>query len=350
MNGTVSILTPSFRRADLYPETFASLQAQSYPDWEEIIVDDGSDPECLQSMRQIIRDEPRVTLLERDREPKGACTCRNIGVERCRGEYLIFLDTDDLLEPHCLAQRVAVMEQNPELDLAIFPSEIFNKIPGDAARWWNVETERDLLTRQFHQDAICQGTGCIWKKSSFVKIGMWAEHLAIWQDIDLFLRAFIQDYKVKVCFDLSPDLLYREHDSLSRSGFYSRPKVESRCRVIRDAVRLLEECGKLKQKHLARFMVGETVYGAARGRHFDLANDLLNWAREVHVLDASEVRLLRRSVLACRSRMIRFSVVRNWIESQLKTFHSISLLGTVPKTEPLRRTKAGLGSTGAASH
>ncbi len=337
MSSTVSILTPSFRRADLYPETFASLQSQSYPDWEEVIVDDGSDPECLEQMRRIIRDEPRVTLLQRNREPKGACSCRNIGVNRCKGDYLIFLDTDDLLAPHCLAQRVAVMEQHPELDLAIFPCEIFNRTPGDAGRWWNVETDRDLLTRQFHQDAICQGTGCIWRKSSFVKIGMWAEHLAIWQDIDLFLRAWIQDYKVRVCFDHPADLLYREHDSLSRSGFYARPKVESRCRVIRDAVRLLEECGKSHQKPLARYMVGETVYGAARGRHFDLASDLLKWSSEANVLDSSDFRVLRRAVLACRSRLIRFSHVRNWVESQLRVFQAISLLGKVPNSEPLRQ-------------
>jgi glycosyltransferase involved in cell wall biosynthesis len=288
-------------------------------------------------MQRIIADEPRVKWMERNREPKGACTCRNIGVERSNGKYLIFLDTDDLLAPHCLEQRVAVMEQNPQLDLAIFPSEIFNRIPGDAGRWWNIETERDLLTRQFHQDAICQGTGCIWRKSSFIRIGLWAEHLAIWQDIDLFLRAWIQDYKVKVCFDHPPDLFYREHNSLSRSGFYARPKVESRCRVIQDAVRLLDECGLHRKKPLARFMVGETVYGAASGRHFDQAQDLLNWAAQTEVLQYSELKALRRAIFACRSRMTRFSLIRNWIERQLKIFHAESLLGKIPRAEPLRQ-------------
>ncbi len=337
MSPVVSILTPSFNRADLYTETLASLKKQTYPHWEELIVDDGSCEECCGLMHRIIADEPRVRWIERNRGPKGACTCRNIGVEQSRGKYLIFLDTDDLLTPYCIEQRVKVMEQNPELDLAIFPSEIFNKVPGDAGRWWNIETDRDLLTRQFHQDAICQGTGCIWKKSSFVKIGMWAEQLAIWQDIDLFLRAWIQDYKVKVCFDHPPDLLYREHYSLSRSGFYSRQKVESRCQVIRDAVKMLDDKGQQHKKPLARFMVGETVYGAARGRHFDLATDLLSWAVRAQVLQPPEVKALRRAILACRSRMIRFSMVRDWIEAQLKTFNAESLLGKIPKTEPLRQ-------------
>ena len=337
MNPVVSILTPSFNRADLYPETLASLKAQTYPHWEELVVDDGSTESCFQEMRQLVRDEPRVQLIQREREPKGACTCRNIGVERSRGEYLIFLDTDDLLAPHCLEQRVAVMEQHPELDLAIFPCEIFNKVPRDTGRWWNVETDRDLLTRQFHQDAICQGTGCIWKRSSFIRLGMWAEHLAIWQDIDLFLRAWIRDFKVKVCFDLPPDLHYREPQSLSREGFYSRPKVESRCQVIRDAVTLLHKCDKQEHLRLVRFMVGETVYGAARGRHFDLANDLLCWAWGEEILTGTEYRILVRAVLACRSRLIRFTLIRRQIESELAVFHAESWLGRVPSSESLIR-------------
>ncbi len=337
MAAVISIITPSFNRGDLYPETLASLRAQDYPDWEQIIVDDGSDAACLRQMRDVIAAESRVTLLERDREPKGACTCRNIGVEHSSGQYLIFLDTDDLLAPHCLSQRVQVMQQHPELDLAVFPCEIFHSVSGDAARWWNVATDRDLLSRQFHQDAICQGTGCIWRKSSFLRIGMWAEHLAIWQDIDLFLRAWIQDYCAKVCFDLPADLYYREHSSLSRSGFYARPKVESRCRVIRDAVQLLEASGKSGQKRLARYMVGETVYGAARGRHFDLANDLLKWSHEAGVLNGLEFRRLSRAVLACRSRLIRFPFVRSWVESQLKIFQAISLLWKLPTSAPLQQ-------------
>ncbi len=331
----VSIITPSFNRGDLYAETFRSLQKQTRQDWENVVVDDGSSAECIQAMRQLTADEPRVKISIRDRTPKGACTCRNIGVEQCTGKYVIFLDTDDLLEPHCLQQRVAVMEQNPELDLAFFPCRVFETKPGDLGLWWNIETDRDLLERQFHQDAIAQGTGVIWKKSSFVSIGMWGEHLAIWQDIDLFLRTFIQNYRYKICFDLPADLLYRRHNSLSREGFYTRPKAESRCRVIRDAVDLLDTHEKTHLRHMARFMVGETVYGAARGRQFDLASDLLTWAIGKDIVNAAEAKILKRSIQACWCRAIRFDSVRQWIERKLETFHSLSQLCRVADSEPL---------------
>lgn len=71
----------------------------------------------------------RAFDFSRDREPKGACTCRNIAVENARGRYVLFLDTDDLLAPFCLAQRVAVLDSQPDLDFAVFSMLLFTGSP-----------------------------------------------------------------------------------------------------------------------------------------------------------------------------------------------------------------------------
>ena len=126
-------------------------------------MDDGSTDHSLEVIGKYVQRDPRCKLFVRDRGPKGACTCRNIGVDKSHANYLIFLDADDLLAPNCIEQRSAVMEQHQNLDLSIFPAAIFENEPYDVNKWWNIETDRDLLTRQLHQDAICQGTGCIWK-------------------------------------------------------------------------------------------------------------------------------------------------------------------------------------------
>ena len=290
----VSIITPSFNRADLYPETLASLKAQTYPHWEEIVVDDGSAADCLHQMRQLVCDEPRVTLLLRDREPKGACTCRNIGVERSRGDYLIFLDTDDLLAPHCLEQRVAVMEQHPELDLAIFPCEIFNKVPGDVGRWWNIDSDEDLLSRQFRMDVLCQGTGCIWRKDAFLDLGLWDESLLIWQDVDLFLRAYIRRLEIRICFDLPRDMFYRQHSlSLSANDYFSLPKLLSRIAVLKKNVTLLTQSSSSEIVRIAAPMARDIYSAAVRSGHFDLARNLINWAVGMGVITRAErIRLM----------------------------------------------------------
>jgi len=342
MTSLVSIITPSFNCAKLVHETLESLLAQSNHHWECIIVDDGSTDGTLEIIDKYVQQDSRFKLFIRDRGPKGACTCRNIGVNMSRGDYLIFLDTDDLLAPQCIEQRTEIMEQHPELDLAIFPAAIFENEPYDVNKWWNIETDRDLLTRQLHQDAICQGTGCIWKKSSFVNIGMWNESLMIWQDIDLFLRTWIQNYQYLVCFEHEADLHYRRHASLSVAGFFQRAKVESRCQVIRNAVDLMIETRKTDLVRETRFLLAETVVGAARGLQHDLARDLLNFGISSNVLNRHECNLLRQVLLACRTRAWRWSLIRGWLQNQLTIFQADSFLGQVDCSEPLIQTKDSL--------
>ena len=335
----ISVITPSFNRAAFVEDTLLSLVNQNATNWECIIVDDGSTDNSLEIISSYARYDQRFKLFKRERGPKGACTCRNIGVEKATGEYLIFLDTDDLLAPHCIEQRIEIMERHSQLDLAIFPAAIFENEPYDVNKWWNIETDRDLLTRQLHQDAICQGTGCIWRKSSFVNVGMWDETLAIWQDIDLFLRAWIQDYRYLVCFEHVADLHYRKHASLSGSNFFQRNKVESRCRVVRHAIDLMIETGKTHLVRETRFLLAETVVGAAKCGQHDLANDLLTFSISKNILTRKERKILRGVLLACRVGAWRWSLIRKWLQNQLTIFHADSFLGKIDCSEPLIQTK-----------
>tara|TARA_Y100001978_G_scaffold188773_1_gene190467 strand:+ start:570 stop:1652 length:1083 start_codon:yes stop_codon:yes gene_type:complete len=338
----LSIITPSFNSEELIRETLDSLIVQRDPHWECIIVDDGSSDNTVTIINEYASRDPRFRFIARDRGPKGACTCRNIGVEKSRGRYLIFLDTDDLLAPHCIEQRLEIMEQHRDLDLAIFPSAIFKQRPYDVNKWWNVETDRDLLTRQLHQDAICQGTGCIWKKSSFQDVGMWNETLMIWQDIDLFLRTWIQDYRYRVCFGHEVDLHYRKHASLSGSDFFRPAKVESRCQVIRDTVNLMQRCNKNSFVRETRFLATETIVGAARSGQYDLAKDLLNFSTSNHVLTSKEQSLLRRMLPVFRTGAWQWGPLRNWIQNKLSVFHADSQLGKVNCDQPLIQTASRL--------
>ena len=193
----VSIITPSFNRADVISETAQSIFNQTYKNWEWVITDDGSTDESMKILQQYAAADNRVKLFERKREPKGACTCRNISIENSTGDYLLFLDSDDLLASFCLQQRVNTMHENPDCDFAIFSMLIFRKKPGDMMLLWNIDSPKDDIERILLGDAICQGTGTLWKKSSFVKIGMWDEKLLLWQDVELHLRSLL--YPLKYC-------------------------------------------------------------------------------------------------------------------------------------------------------
>jgi hypothetical protein len=315
----------------LLPATIESVLTQTWAYWDLIVLDDGSTDRTREIVAAYARRDGRIRLFDRSREPKGACTCRNEGVGWSSGTYVMFLDTDDILEPFCLEQRVTAMERDPTLDFAIFPSLMFEDVPYDLALWWNIDKPEDELGRQFKQDAICQTTGVLWRKDSFRRIGMWDEDLAIWQDIDLFLRAFIQGYRYTKFFDLPPDLHIRvTPTSLSRSDFHTPAKTASRAKVVRRAVELLKARGMGDRVREAGPMVAEIVSGAARSGQFETAQELLRWAAAADVLSQRECRRLAATVLARRTRLTKLPTVAKWVAGVEATFCAASTLGRLP--------------------
>lgn len=326
----VSVITPNFNREEYVSATLESLLEQTLQNWECVIVDDGSEDDSPSVIGRYVSADSRFRYLTRTREPKGPCTCRNLGVDYSQGEYLIFLDTDDLLEPFCLEQRVRVMDQNPDLDFAIFPGMLFEETPHDLELWWNVDNATDQLTRQFRQDAICQGTGVIWRKGAFNRVGRWDESLTMWQDIDLFFRAYIGGYKFAKSFDLPPDLHNRRNpSSLSRKGFFAPEKIASRVVVIKRAVELLHQHGKSHYLREARYMVAETASGMARSGDGRGARKLISWALRSGVLRASEARQLRQLALLQATRLGQLPVLRGRIRVLSRLFSAESTLGAI---------------------
>lgn len=295
MNEVVSIITPSFNRAKLVTETAESIFAQTYPHWEWMIVDDGSTDNSWEVLQTFAQKDSRVKIFKRDRGPKGACACRNIAIEKSTGTYLIFLDTDDILAPFCLEQRVKAMQEQPACDFIIFPMLLFKKQLDDVNRLWNVDKNIDELMRMLINDPICQGTGTLWRKKIFEDIGMWREDLRIWQDVELHIRSFLWPLKHAKRMDLPPDVYLRiSDDSLSRIGYYDLAKFKSRIEVFRYA------CQSLLQKNLMNtYKVGirtmglELILGIIFGRHFKAAKEAISLAAEYGLYNRKELLQLK---------------------------------------------------------
>ena len=104
----VSVVTPAYNAARFLEQTIRSVQAQSFTDWEQIVVDDGSVDGTRDVVRRLARGDSRIRLLERPNE--GAARARNAGMTEARGRYLAFLDSDDLWVPEKLQEQVRHME------------------------------------------------------------------------------------------------------------------------------------------------------------------------------------------------------------------------------------------------
>ena len=105
----VSVIIPTYNRADLILRAVRSVQAQTYPNWEVIVVDDASadnTPAVLSAVH-----DPRVRVLRHEKN-QGPPATRNTGIAAARGEYLAFLDSDDEWLPQKLKTQIAAMQQH----------------------------------------------------------------------------------------------------------------------------------------------------------------------------------------------------------------------------------------------
>jgi glycosyltransferase involved in cell wall biosynthesis len=100
----VSIVTPLFNKGTYVAATIASVQGQTLEDWELLVVENGSSDEGPGLVRTAALADARVRLLEAPKPGPGAK--RNFGVAQAHGDWILFLDADDLLEPDYLAERV----------------------------------------------------------------------------------------------------------------------------------------------------------------------------------------------------------------------------------------------------
>ena len=325
MQKKVSIITPSFNRADIIHETAVSIFNQIYTNWEWMIVDDGSTDNSWEVLQGFAKKDERVKISKRDREPKGACVCRNIGIKKSTGDYLIFLDTDDLLASFCLDQRVKAMEEVQDCDFLIFPMLLFKQKPDDLKMLWNIENGEDDLVRIMKGNPICQGTGTLWKKSSFVKIGMWKEDLKLWQDIELHIRSLLWPMKFKKRMDLKPDVFLRVSEvSLSRTGYNTLPKLKSRISVCMDAFETIKNKNLLEKYNSGlRHMGWEIALGAVNSSNFNEAKSFINFLNNSGLFKKEEIRKIDTY---CKIRQYKIYKI-----TQLNTYYFNKAYSVVPK-------------------
>lgn len=108
MSGLVSIIMPSYNTAKYIGETIASVTAQTYIDWELIIVDDASTDDTDDVVQRML--SPKVHYLKNERN-SGAAVSRNRALREARGKWIAFLDSDDLWAPDKLEKQIAFMEE-----------------------------------------------------------------------------------------------------------------------------------------------------------------------------------------------------------------------------------------------
>jgi hypothetical protein len=124
---TVSVIIPFLNAENFIREAIESVLAQTYTEWELLLVDDGSTDGSTAIARNHTELNPgRIRYLEHeDHVNRGISASRNLGISHARGEFLTFLDADDVWLSGKLQRQVAVMKQNPDVALMFNPAFIW---------------------------------------------------------------------------------------------------------------------------------------------------------------------------------------------------------------------------------
>ena len=203
----VSIIMPVYNGEKYIIETIESVVKQTYSEWELIIVDDGSTDESENLIRKYLSD--KIIFINRpSKRVKGGNTCRNIGIERAKGTYCIFLDADDLLAPNCIKHRVAYMTEYKHLDFAVFNTNKFIDNIENSTIHTRLCTDNPL-PHFLGLNCLWQTTSPIWK-TSFVKKIMFNENFQRLQDPEMVIRALnYPAVRFELIQNSIPDSYYR---------------------------------------------------------------------------------------------------------------------------------------------
>lgn len=257
MEPAVSIIIPNKNRCDELVQTLQSVAAQAFEAFECLIVDDNSTDNFASAVSPFLSDA-RFRVINQPANRTGAPAARNDGTASARGRYLIYLDSDDLLAPHCLAQRTRVMDARPELDFAVFRCEMFRQTPGDVGLLWNADTGEDDLDRFLRHDVPWQTTGPIWRRSSLSKVGPWDELARSAQDWEFHLRALLAGLRYQR-IDAPIDLFWRmagpDRASIGKSSVMDKSFHTARLDLYRRMLRRVREAGQLTDQR-RRWFVG----------------------------------------------------------------------------------------------
>lgn len=225
----ISIVMPVYNTGEILRETIDSVLAQTYVNFELIMIDDGSQSETSEIAKGY--SDPRIRYYYQ--ENRGMAAARNRGIKLSRGEYIAFLDHDDVWLPEKLEKQLAVFQADPSVGIVFSPVIFF-----DSRKTWlqSVPAKcnwKDLLKSNFIHTCSC----VMVKRQLIVSADEFFDPASVpADDYDLWLRIG-QNSKI-VC---TPEALvrYRIHannasgslNRIHRALLYLYPKISSRIRM-----------------------------------------------------------------------------------------------------------------------
>jgi len=204
----VSVVIPVYNAERFVSETIESIISQTYSSWEVVAVDDGSKDRSLEILRGFERRMPeKIRVISQ--KNSGVSMARNAGIGVSRGEYIAFLDQDDLWMPKKLEKQVPLLDSNRELGLVYSDAYIVWEREGRTRTAFSIlkPFRGRVFERLILENFIVVSTAVV-RKDAVDRVGAFNHKYRISEDYDLFLRIADQFH---VDFVDEPLAKYRIH-------------------------------------------------------------------------------------------------------------------------------------------
>lgn len=210
----VSIVITAYNSMDYLPETIESVLEQTFSDFEVLLVDDGSSDHIVQWASELV--DPRVKLTSQ--ENQGVSVARNTGIAHAQGEYVAFLDGDDLWEPTKLEKQVHCLEANPEVALVHTWLTRIDWQSKPTGRLIYSQLEGDVWQQIVEKNQVACSSVMV-RRCCFETVGVFDKNLKFAEDWDLWIRLATR-YHFAVIEE--PLVHYREHPNSKSKKYASR--------------------------------------------------------------------------------------------------------------------------------
>ena len=170
----------------MLPAAIGSVLAQTFSDFELVVVDDASD-EPVDDIVKLFRD-PRLSLIRHDRR-RGGAAARNTGLRNTNGEFVAFLDDDDEWYPEKLARQVKVLSRSHSETGAVYTGyEVVDRDTGKVLSRMLPEHRGNVSSVLLHGNCIGPTSTIMLRRKCFEDVGMFDENLPSFQEYDLWIR------------------------------------------------------------------------------------------------------------------------------------------------------------------
>ena len=267
----ISVIVPVYNGEKTIRETIESVFNQSFSDFEIIVINDGSQDSTLDVLASI--QDPRLKVFSYPNS--GVSASRNRGFSHTVGEFIAFLDADDLWTPNKLEAQLAALQDNPNAAVAYSWTDFIDETSQFLRPGPHFTISGDVYAELLRGNFLANGSNPLIRRQALIKVGSFDELLPPAEDWDIYLRLAAHYHFIAVPFS---QILYRVSTNSQSSNVFKQEAASLKFieRAYAQAPESLQHLKKECLGFLYQYLIYKALEGSP-GRHKGLKAAKLLW-------------------------------------------------------------------------